>query len=68
MATPEYDLSPAEAAEILGVHVATLKRWAIDGKVGAFRTPTGWWKFRQSDLDALIESGRVTPSTKARAS
>lgn len=55
-----YDLSPSEAAEILGIHEDTLKAYARDGKIGAFRTPTGWWKFCQQDLDAYLEAGRIT--------
>ena len=50
----DYDLSPADAAEVLGVHVETLKRWARDGKVRAWKTPGGWWRFRRADLDALL--------------
>lgn len=49
-----FDLSPAEAAEILGVHVNTLKRWAIEGKVKGWKTPGGFWRFRRSDLEALL--------------
>lgn len=52
---PEYDLSPSEAAARVGVHEKTLKEWARTGKVKAFRTPGGWWRFRQADLDALTE-------------
>lgn len=48
-----FDLSPVEAAAQVGIHAATLKRWAIDGKVPAFRTLGGWWRFRQTDIDAL---------------
>lgn len=49
-----YDLSPSAAAELVGVHEDTIKRWAADGKVPAFRTPGGWWRFRRSDLLALL--------------
>jgi excisionase family DNA binding protein len=54
----DYDLNPTEAAQRLGIHEDTLKRYARDGKIAAFRTPGGWWKFSQADLDAFIEAGR----------
>lgn len=47
------DLSPVEAADILGVHEDTLKRWAKNGKIRASRTPGGWWRFERADLDAF---------------
>jgi excisionase family DNA binding protein len=50
MAQPTYDLSPREAAALLGVHEDTLKRWAADGLVPAWRTPGGWWKFSSVEL------------------
>lgn len=49
-----FDLSPQQAAAIIGCHEATLKRWAAAGKVNAFHTPGGHWRFRRSDLDALV--------------
>jgi excisionase family DNA binding protein len=49
-----YDLSPTEAAKVIGVHVETLKKWARDGKIASFVTPGGWRRFRRSDLDAFL--------------
>lgn len=49
-----YDLSPQAAAAMIGCHEDTLKRWAQQGKVAAFRTPGGWWRFRRSDVEALL--------------
>lgn len=49
-----YDLSPAAAAAIIGCHEDTLKRWTANGKVPAFRTPGGWWRFRRSDIEAFL--------------
>ncbi len=54
MPTEPFDLSPQDAAAIIGCHEDTLKRWAADGKVAAFRTPGGWWRFRRSDVDEFI--------------
>jgi len=64
MDATEYDLSPIEAAAILGVHEDTLKSWARTGKVGAYKTPGGWWRFRRADLDALVAAGVRSPATK----
>jgi excisionase family DNA binding protein len=61
MAEP-FNLSPREAAAIVGCHEDTLKRWAADGQVKAFRTPGGWWKFRRSDLDALVNRPPSCPT------
>lgn len=49
-----YNLAPDPAAKVLGVHPATLKRWARDGRVPAIRTPGGHWRFRRTDLDAFV--------------
>ena len=53
MAEP-FNLSPQAAAALIGCHEDTLKRWAADGKVPAFRTPGGWWRFRQSDIESFL--------------
>lgn len=55
-----YELSPTEAAERIGVHVDTVKRWAIDGKLPAFRTPGGWWKFDPDEIDSWLSSQHNT--------
>ena len=49
-------LSPDQAAEIVGVNVSTIKRWARNGEVpGAWLTPGGWWKFTLEGLEELKE-------------
>jgi excisionase family DNA binding protein len=53
-----YDLSPAQVAEILGVRKETVRAWADTGKLPCWRTPTGYRRFRQSDVDALIAKGQ----------
>lgn len=62
MPAEPFDLSPREAASLVGCHEDTLKRWASNGKVVAFRTPGGWWRFRRSDIEALLAP---EPSEKA---
>lgn len=64
MENDPFDLSPQAAAAIIGCHEDTLKRWASDGKVPAFRTPGGWWRFRRSDLATFL-SPEPTEATSA---
>jgi len=49
----EY-LSTGEAAELLGVHPDTLRRWERAGRVKAVRTPTGQRRFKRADIEALL--------------
>lgn len=52
------------ACRILGVNETTLRNWADDGKVRAFRTPGGHRRFSVSDLHALTQrSTAIEPST-----
>lgn len=60
MRTQPYDLSPQEAAAIIGCHEDSLKRWAADGKVASFRTPGGHWRFRRSDIAAFLAPAEPT--------
>jgi excisionase family DNA binding protein len=54
--TAHSDLSTAEAAQLLGVHPKTIKRWAAEGAVPAWQTPGGWWKFSRAELLAWREA------------
>ena len=44
-------VKPKEAAEILGVHERTLRRWEEDGRIGAIRTPSGQ---RRYDIESYV--------------
>lgn len=48
-------LQVGEAAQMLGVHPDTLKRWERAGHIASTRTPTGHRRFRRDDVEALIE-------------
>ena len=50
-------LTLAEASELLGVHGATLRKWADHGHVNVFRTPGGHRRFLLSDIQALAQTG-----------
>ena len=46
----------SEAAERIGVHPVTLKRWFRDGKVGEVaRDRKGWRIFRGEDIERIKE-------------
>lgn len=63
----DYNLSPKEAAELLGIHEETLQRWAREGKVACWTTPSGWRRFRREDLEALTAAGIRPPTDAAGA-
>ncbi len=48
-------LTTAEAAALLGVSVATLKRWAQSGLLPSERTEGGHRRYRLEDVRALAE-------------
>jgi len=47
-------LTLGEASELLGVHPATLRAWADEGKIPSFRTPGGHRRFAREDLQAFM--------------
>lgn len=55
-----------DAARLLGVSVDTMRRWADEGVVTAYRSPGGQVKFRQRDVQELL-TRRDTPSRIRRA-
>ncbi len=58
-------LELAEAAELLGVHQSTLRRWADNGKVPHVRTLSGRRRFaRKSIINAREEMNRSTPKVE----
>lgn len=51
-------LELSEAADYLGIHFTTLRRWADDGRVLCIRTPGGRRRFKKEELDAFVASLR----------
>jgi excisionase family DNA binding protein len=49
-------LTLSQAAEILGVHATTLRRWADEGQIRCLRTPGGHRRFREQDLRAFVSA------------
>lgn len=58
MSDDTWNLSPKEVARQLGVHKDTVIAWANDLKIPCTRLPNGYRRFRQSDIDQIIELGR----------
>ncbi|WP_141954739.1 helix-turn-helix domain-containing protein [Actinoallomurus bryophytorum] len=50
-------LRPREVAELLGVRTATVRKWAISGRLPVTLTPGGHSRYRWSDVCALLEDG-----------
>lgn len=56
--TPEQWLSLGEAAERLGVHATTLRRWADNGDIPVMLTPGGHRRFALSDVQRFAAQQR----------
>src|SRR5450759_4082035 len=54
------------ASKQLGVSPATLRQWADQGKVRAFRTPGGHRRFSEMDLRALRSQPHLAATSPAR--
>src|SRR5512141_1652730 len=53
-ASSEHWLDLSEAAQYLGVHFTTLRRWADAGQVPCIRTPRGRRRFSRPELTAFL--------------
>jgi excisionase family DNA binding protein len=51
-------LAVGPAAALATVTPKTLKRWERDGRITSVRTPTGHRRFRRSEIEALLTSGK----------
>jgi excisionase family DNA binding protein len=56
-------LELSQAADFLGVHFTTLRRWVDAGKVPCIRTPGGRRRFRRTELSDFLEGLRQGQST-----
>jgi excisionase family DNA binding protein len=60
-------LSVGEAAELLGVSAASLRKWSDQGLVPVYRTPGGQRRYSPADLQRFIESMREPRSGPSTA-
>lgn len=51
-------LTTADVAELFGVDVKTVARWANEGRLPHFRTPGGHARFWRRDLEPFIATNR----------
>lgn len=51
-------LRPAKAASLLGVGTPTLRRWLMLGLIKAEITPRGHARYRESEVERLIDATR----------
>ncbi len=65
-ATPHEWVSLREAADILGVHPATVRNWADRGDLPTRRTPGGHRRFRRSDLQQWVKTQESPPPAEVQ--
>jgi len=51
-------LSPKEASELLGIHPTTLRVWANQGKLSAYRTAGGHRRFDEASVLSFLEQSK----------
>jgi len=58
-------LTPGEVARMFRVDPKTVTRWAASGRIGSIRTPGGHRRFRELEVNALLDGLPVdaSPST-----
>ena len=58
METAQRFLNVSEAADLLGVSAASLRKWSDQGLVPVYRTPGGQRRYSPPDLDQFLDSMR----------
>lgn len=53
---PRLALTVSQAAQHLGVSIATVRRWSNAGHLPGYRTPGGQRRFTVEELDAFVDS------------
>lgn len=55
-ATQSEILTRAQVAAIFGVHVSTVSRWLVEGRIPSFSTPGGSARYYRADIEAFLAS------------
>ena len=50
-------MTPTEVAHLFRVDPKTVTRWAAAGRIGSIRTPGGHRRFRESEVQRLLDAG-----------
>lgn len=50
-------MTPAEVGTLFRVDPKTVTRWAAAGRLSSIRTPGGHRRFKESEVNALLEGG-----------
>lgn len=58
-------LTATDVCQVLRIHKSTLWRWLAAGQIQSLRTPTGRLRFRQSDVEEVLEADRETEAVIA---
>lgn len=58
-------LNVSEAADLLGVSAASLRKWSDQGLVPVYRTPGGQRRYAPGDLEEFLASMRQPATNKA---
>lgn len=51
----ERNYTISEVANILSVHVDTIRMWDAQGKITPIRVGNGWRRFPQSEIDRILQ-------------
>jgi excisionase family DNA binding protein len=57
-------LTRAEVARAVGVHPATVARWATSGTLPSFRTPSGERRYHRQDIEDFLNHPGQGPRSK----
>jgi len=56
LADRQLVFTSSQAADYLGVSLATIRRWTDAGHIACYRTPGGQRRFSRSQLDRFVDS------------
>ncbi len=60
-------MTTEEAAEVLGVHIATVRRWLNSGELPGYNTPAGWRITRENVQSWLDKYSNASTPLAAQA-
>lgn len=66
MAEALPNLTPREAARMLGISYATIKQWILGGKLPTMTTPGGHHRIAQASLAPFLAANRKTEPKRSR--